>query len=170
MVSDPFAHLKKEQFTVIFGGYKNEGYSKLESLRDYLRTNNYQKTHLVTNLNTPSDIKNRKLDADAEIAAKSVHWAKKAQVALFVFFKDVPYGSADVEMTIRLSAHEKLAICTSFFVENGVKLEVVERGFIKAQNNYNVSYFDSKNDLHKMAKNYCFNHLLQDKCTDTIML
>lgn len=169
-MKDVFIDLQKNQFTVIFGGYKNEGFKKMEALRNYLRNKNYKKTFLVTDLPTPKEIEEKKLDYDQLIAEKSLHYAKKAQVALFLFFKKTPYGSAVIEMTERLSTHVKLAKCTSFFIENGFNLQIVERGFIKTKENYNVNYFDSKKDLHKMAEIYCFNHLLQDRCTEITML
>ncbi|MBS3922360.1 MAG: hypothetical protein KGZ37_04335 [Nitrosarchaeum sp.] len=168
-IADPFKMLKKNQFIVIFGGYKENGYQKLLGLRDSLRNNGYDKTFLVTDLQNPKISKKNK-DPDAIIAEKSLHWAKKAQVGLFVIFKDIPYGSASVEMTTRLSTHQELAKCSSFFLETGTTLQIVERGLIKLHDNYNVAYFDSKNDLFKMAKAYCFTHMLQDKCGDTTML
>lgn len=165
-----FSDLKKDLLITIFGGYKNGGYSKLIGLRDSLRKNNYKKTYLVRDLRTPNEIKKKKLERDAEIAEKSLHWAKKSQVGLFIFFKKVPYGSATVEMTIRLTTHEKLALCTSFFLEKGIDLQIVERGLIKSRKNYNVGYFDSKKDLYQMANTYCFHHMLQDNCSDTNFL
>ena len=161
---------KRDMTIVLFGGYENNGDKKLQSIRDNLKNKGYTQTFLVTQLRDPIGLNKSKMDYDEYITRKSLHWAKKCQVALFVFFKNIEYGSSIVEMTTRLSTSQNLSLCTSFFIEEGLNLQILERGFIKMQENYNVNIFDTKKDLQKMTEKSCLHHLLEDKCSKTKML
>lgn len=152
---------KKKLFIVIFGGYQNNGFEKLKKLRDYLRAHGYSNTNLVTELKTTFD--ETGMDEDAIIARKSQYWVIHCQVALFVFCKDVPYNSATVEMTIRLTSDLDHIKCSSFLIDDGMSLSVVERGFIKNVNQ-TVAYYDSEKDLQKLAEKSCLHHTVTDKC------
>jgi hypothetical protein len=158
---------KKCMTIIIFGGYKNQGNNQLQSIMDNLRKKGYKKCFLVTQLEDPDGLDKSKMDYDEYITRKSVHWVEKCQVALFVFLKDVPYGSAIIEMTTRLNLNPNLSNCTSFFIDKNLDLQTLERGFIKMKNNYNVDSFDTKKDLLKMTEKSCLHHLLEDKCSDT---
>jgi len=161
---------KRDMTIVIFGGYKNNGDKELQSISDNLKNKGYTQTFLVTQLRDPKGLNKSKMDYDEYITRKSLHWAEKCQVALFVFFKNIEYGSSIVEMTTRLNKSENLALCTSFFIEKGLNLQILERGFIKMRENYYVDNFDTKKDLLKMTEKSCLHHLLEDKCSKTKIL
>ena len=159
---DDITNAKKSLFIVIFGPYKKGGISKLENLRDSLRSAGYNNTNLVKDLPNPSGL-SKSLADDVIFYRKSSYWVERCQIALFVFFKEIPYGSAIVEMTERLSNNPEQAKCASFFVEEGHNPETLVKGIIR-DHDCLIGYFDTDDDLNKLAKASCLNHLIEDKC------
>jgi len=164
VLSDDISSTKKELFPVIFGPHKQGGISKLKKLRKYLESAGYEKTKLVEELDDPLGL-SKSLPDNVFFYRKSIYWVEKCQVALFVIFKGIPYGSAIVEMTNLLSTDPSKAKCVSFFVEEGETLDTLVSGII-SDHNCSIAYFKTDDDLNKFAKASCLNHLIEDKCSE----
>lgn len=162
---DDVTNAKKSLFIVIFGPYKKGGISKLQKLRDSLRAAGYDNACLVSELDDPAGLP-KSLSEDVFFYRKSIYWVERCQIALFVFFKNMPYGSAIVEMTKLFSNYPEKAKCASFFTEEGQTLETIVSGIIR-DHGCLIAYFDTDNDLNKLAKTSCLHHLIEDKCGET---
>lgn len=151
-------------FVTIFGPYQKEGLSRLEKLRDYLRSIGYSNTFLVKDLPDPKNL--NEPDPDTFFTKKSLYYLQRCNTALFIFFKDVVHGSVTVEMTSFLNTRPGKINCASFFIEEGMKLETLEKGILRI-NDCKIAYFETEDDLNKLSGSSCLHHLLEDKCHET---
>jgi len=160
--ADDVSDAKKGLFIIIFGPYKKGGISKLTDLRNYLRSAGYDNACLVTELDDPAGL-DKSIGEERFFYRKSIYWVEKCQIALFIFFKDIPYGSAIVEMTTLFSTNPEKAKCVSIFVEEGHAPETLVEGIIR-DHGCTIGYFEKDDDLFQLSRAACLNHLIEDKC------
>jgi len=153
---------KKDLFIVIFGPYKKGGIKRLEYLKKSLIDAGYSKTSLVADLNDPPGL-SKSLKDDIRFTRKSSYWLERCQVPLFVFFNGISYGSVIVEMTNLLTTMPKKIPCATFLVEEGLTLDTLVSGSIR-NHDCTIGFFETDEDLQKMARADCLNHLIEDKC------
>ena len=152
---------KEELIVVIFGPYKEGGHVRLESLRDSLRDAGYTNSNLVDELDDPPNSTN--LDEDVFATTKSEWWVHRFDVALFVFYKNIPHGSVTVEVKELVDNVPQKIKCSTFFIEEQTELETLEKGTIKKYKR-EISYFDNDDDLFCLAEKACLNHIIDDNC------
>lgn len=155
--------LDKERLRVlILGPYEEPGLSRLKLLKTELIARGYIHTKIVLDLKTPPKIKSMNLSHSEEIYEKSIHYVKQSDVALFVFFKDLNHDSVHTELMKAIDKYQK-ACCSTVLIESGLTLGIVFDGFITRSGCYR-SFFTSDDDLHKIARSSCWNHLVSGKC------
>ena len=153
---------KTDLFIVIFGPYKKGGLQRLKDLKQSLIDAGYSKTSLVNDQNDPPGL-SKSLRDDVRFTRKSLYWLERCQVALFVFFNNIPFGSVIVEITKLLTSMPEKIPCASFLIEEGLKLPTLVSGIIR-DHDCTISYFETKEDLTKMARFNCLHHLIEDEC------
>lgn len=159
---DDVTEAKKGLFIIIFGPYKKGGISKLTDLQNYLRSVGYDNAYLVSELDDPPGL-DKSIGDDLFFYRKSNYWVEKCQIALFIFFKDISYGSAIVEMTRLFSTSPEKSKCASFFIEEGHTPETLVSGIIR-DHDCLIAHFEKDTDLFQLSMAACLNHLIEDKC------